>query len=82
LLIASVDKAKEMGINWWENDPYLSSKTQLLIEENKQLIEENKQFQHRLNSLEEQLRLFTAINGNHTEQSEENSEDNSPNVAE
>lgn len=24
LLIASVDKAVEMGINWWENDPYLS----------------------------------------------------------
>ncbi len=26
LLIASVDKAKEMGINWWEQDSYLSSK--------------------------------------------------------
>jgi len=26
LLVASVDKAKEMGINWWETDPYLSSK--------------------------------------------------------
>ena len=25
LLIASVDKAKEMGINWWETDSYLSS---------------------------------------------------------
>lgn len=24
LLIASVDKAKEMGINWWEHDPWLS----------------------------------------------------------
>ncbi|WP_313884903.1 gas vesicle protein [Desulfofundulus sp. TPOSR] len=24
LLIASVDKAKEMGIDWWENDPALS----------------------------------------------------------
>ncbi len=23
LLIASVDKAKSMGINWWENDPFL-----------------------------------------------------------
>lgn len=23
LLIASVDKAREMGINWWENDPTL-----------------------------------------------------------
>jgi len=25
LLIASVDKAIEMGINWWENDPYLTT---------------------------------------------------------
>src|SRR3954463_8237031 len=24
LLIASVDKAREMGINWWETDPALS----------------------------------------------------------
>jgi hypothetical protein len=26
LIVASVDKAKEMGINWWETDPNLSSK--------------------------------------------------------
>ncbi|MFG3350255.1 gas vesicle protein GvpJ [Streptomyces sp. NPDC048018] len=26
LLVASVDKAKEMGIDWWEHDPSLSSK--------------------------------------------------------
>jgi hypothetical protein len=26
LLVASVDKAMEMGINWWQEDPYLSSK--------------------------------------------------------
>jgi Gas vesicle protein len=25
LLVASVDKAKEMGIDWWEHDPTLSS---------------------------------------------------------
>lgn len=25
LLIASVDKAKEMGINWWEHDPWLTT---------------------------------------------------------
>src|SRR3954452_18036142 len=24
LLIASADKAREMGINWWEGDPWLS----------------------------------------------------------
>ncbi|RNF81319.1 gas vesicle protein [Streptomyces botrytidirepellens] len=26
LLVASVDKAKEMGIDWWEHDPSLSSR--------------------------------------------------------
>jgi hypothetical protein len=25
LLIASVDKAREMGINWWESDPWLTT---------------------------------------------------------
>jgi hypothetical protein len=25
LMIASVDKAKEMGINWWEGDPFVTS---------------------------------------------------------
>lgn len=28
LLVASVDKAREMGIDWWEHDPYLSSRAQ------------------------------------------------------
>ncbi|MFH1392329.1 MAG: gas vesicle protein [bacterium] len=27
LLIAGVDKAKAMGINWWEKDSFLSTKT-------------------------------------------------------
>lgn len=26
LLVASVDKAKEIGMDWWEKDPYFSSK--------------------------------------------------------
>lgn len=26
LLIASVDKAQQIGINWWETDSYLTSK--------------------------------------------------------
>lgn len=29
LLVASVDKAKEMGIDWWANDPYLSSRARV-----------------------------------------------------
>lgn len=34
LLIATVDKAKEMGINWWESDPRLSGAAQDLVDEN------------------------------------------------
>jgi hypothetical protein len=30
LLVAAVDKAKEMGINWWETDPALSSRAREL----------------------------------------------------
>ena len=29
LLVASVDKAKEMGIYWWAHDPYLSSRARV-----------------------------------------------------
>lgn len=28
LLIASADTAKKMGIDWWENDPFLSGKSE------------------------------------------------------
>ncbi|MDB9474895.1 gas vesicle protein GvpJ [Dolichospermum circinale] len=53
LLISSVDKAKEMGINWWENDPYLSAKAQGLVAENEQL-------RNRLETLESKLNLLTS----------------------
>lgn len=51
LLISSVDKAKEIGINWWESDPYLSSQTRNLIESNQQLMEQVKQLQEEVRSL-------------------------------
>lgn len=39
LLVASVDKAKEMGIDWWQNDPALSSRAGALQQENQLLLE-------------------------------------------
>lgn len=39
LLIASVDKAREMGIDWWQSDPALSSKARAIEEENRGLRE-------------------------------------------
>jgi len=45
LMIASVDKAIEMGINWWETDSYLSRNAKQLEEENKQLKEKISQLE-------------------------------------
>lgn len=53
LLISSVDKAREIGINWWESDPYLNSQSQ-------QLIATNQQLQTRLESLEAELKALKA----------------------
>lgn len=37
LLIASVDTARELGIDWWEHDPWLSGRDRELVEENRRL---------------------------------------------
>lgn len=58
LLISSVDKAKEMGINWWESDPYLSGQSRQLLEANQQLLEVNQQLQSRLSHLETELKAL------------------------
>lgn len=50
LLIASVDKAKELGINWWETDPKLSSRADGLERENQTL-------RQRLDQLETKLQV-------------------------
>src|SRR5690348_7236914 len=39
LLVASVERAQEMGINWWESDPTLTSNARELEEENEDLSE-------------------------------------------
>ncbi|MFX4291035.1 gas vesicle protein [Streptomyces bohaiensis] len=64
LLVASVDKAKEMGIDWWEHDPSLSSRarpqadavdgaaTPALEAENQQLREELRQLRGELRARE------------------------------
>ncbi|MCQ4208465.1 MULTISPECIES: gas vesicle protein [Streptomyces] len=48
LIVASIDKAKEMGIDWWEDDPALSSGAR-----RKQLARENAELKQRLAELEE-----------------------------
>ncbi|NTU78733.1 MAG: gas vesicle protein [Chloroflexales bacterium] len=48
LLVASVDKAMEMGINWWEHDPYLTTRA-------RQLTDDNHALQERIERLEAQI---------------------------
>jgi hypothetical protein len=47
LLVASLDKAKEIGIDWWEHDPALSSSGR-----SRALEVENDQLRKRLDELE------------------------------
>jgi hypothetical protein len=49
LLVASVDRAREMGIDWWESDPSLSSGAR------KELTEENRDLRERLEELERKV---------------------------
>ncbi|HET7531869.1 MAG TPA: gas vesicle protein [Nocardioidaceae bacterium] len=48
LLVASVDRAREMGINWWEGDPFVSS-----LEEKED--EDRAELQRRVDALEQRL---------------------------
>ena len=55
LLIASVDRAREMGINWWETDPSLQA-----MEDNgdrEELEKENRELRERLERLEQRVGL-------------------------
>jgi hypothetical protein len=51
LLIASVDKAMEMGINWWQQDSYLSTKAK-----ETEIEKENVALKKRLDRLEEKIK--------------------------
>jgi hypothetical protein len=48
LLLCSVDKAMEMGINWWQEDTYLSTKAR-----EKELMLQQESLDARLQKLEE-----------------------------
>ena len=51
LLISSVERAKEIGINWWESDPYFSSQNNSLVQANEKLLE-------RVASLESEIKAL------------------------
>jgi len=51
LLVASVDKAMEMGINWWQQDSYLSTKAR-----EAEIEKENTMLKERLEQLEAKVK--------------------------
>jgi Gas vesicle protein len=57
LLIASVDRAREMGINWWENDPSLQAMEQGDNGDREALERENRELRERLDRLEQRMGL-------------------------
>jgi hypothetical protein len=57
LLICSIDKAEEIGLNWWKFDSALSGG------EAQRLEEENRHLRYRLERLEERLERLSAGEG-------------------
>lgn len=58
LLVASVDKAKEMGINWWEHDPHLTSPSARSTAQ-PELEAENAALRARIDAIERRLASVT-----------------------
>jgi hypothetical protein len=54
LLIASVDRAREMGINWWEGDSSLQ-KIESVDSNQARLEQENRELRERIERLEKRL---------------------------
>jgi gas vesicle protein GvpA/GvpJ/GvpM family len=54
LLIASVERAREMGINWWEGDPSLQ-KAGPADQDQSRLEQENRELRERIERLEKQV---------------------------
>ena len=61
LMVASVDKAREMGINWWEGDPFVSS----LAEDEER---ERGELHQRVEALEERLSAAAELSSSKSEE--------------
>src|SRR5947209_20475207 len=66
LLIASVDKAQEIGINWWQSDPSLSSRARVLTEERDRLLERVNRLEKKLGIEPDNSRVPNDQDGNNT----------------
>jgi hypothetical protein len=51
LLVCSIDKAEQIGLDWWRNDPNLSVAARRLSAENESLREQIRHLEERVSSL-------------------------------
>jgi Gas vesicle protein len=51
LLVCSIDKAEQIGLDWWRNDPNLSVAARRLSQENESLREQIRLLEERVSSL-------------------------------
>ena len=68
LLIASVDKAREIGMDWWEKDPYYSSKSRVIEEEHALLKKEINRLEQLVEEKVLPLQIEEAIQSKQLEQ--------------
>jgi hypothetical protein len=72
LVIASVDRAKEMGIDWWEHDPTLSSRAS---SGDTAMVEENRRLRERVAALEAGDEPRSVAGDRHADRYEDRHED-------
>lgn len=64
LFIASAQTAREMGMDWWSNDPYFSSKApRVELDKTDELVNENFELRSRIAELEAALVPQTRAEG-------------------
>ena len=51
LMVCSIDKAEQVGLDWWKHDRHLSQGTQALAAENEELREQIRRLERRLEAV-------------------------------
>ncbi|WP_433597535.1 gas vesicle protein GvpJ [Nocardia sp. CA-135953] len=63
LVIASLETAKAVGIDWWETDPWLNSKARTLERQDHDLELENRELRDRIAELEAARQVPQSLEG-------------------
>lgn len=63
LVVASLETAKAVGIDWWENDPWLNSRARGVAGKERDLELENRELRDRIAELEAASERGTAVEG-------------------